>query len=86
VEWFKKDGQSPKDETGMWVVKPEEDRHRNRLITVLHLDMILRGAHLIPAYGTDYIPPHFRHTWSLDTFRAFFVNKYADHRANEIAF
>ena len=86
VEWFKKDGRSPNAQTGMWVVKPEEDRHRNQLMTVIHLDTILRGAHLIPVYGTSFIPPNFRHYWSLDAFRAFFVNKYADHHANEVAF
>jgi len=86
VEWFKKDGQSPNEQTGMWVVKPEEDRHGKRLTTVVHLDTILRGAHLIPVYGSRFIPPHFCHFWSLDAFKAFFVNKYTDHHANEIAF
>lgn len=86
VEWFKKDGQSPNAQTGMWVVKPEEDRHGKRLMMVIHLDTIFRGAHLIPVYGPRFIPPDFHYSWSLDAFRAFFVNKYADHHANEIAF
>ena len=86
VEWFKKVGRSPDEQMGMWVVKPEEDCHRNRLMTIVHLDPILQGAHLIPFYGTSFIPPHFRHSWSLDSFKAFFVNKYVDHHANEIAF
>ncbi|KAF8801254.1 hypothetical protein BYT27DRAFT_7310172 [Phlegmacium glaucopus] len=86
VEWFKKVGRSPNEQTGMWVVKPEEDHHRKRLTTVVHLDTILRGAHLIPVYGSSFIPPYFCHYWSLDAFRAFFVNKYADHHANEVAF
>ena len=50
------------------------------------LAAILRGAHLIPVYGSHFIPPHFCHFWSLDAFKAFFVNKYADHYANKIAF
>ena len=86
VEWFKKDGRSPDEQTGMWVVKPEEDRQQKRLVTVVHLDTILRGAHLIPVYGSSLIPSQFRHYWSLDAFKAFFVNKYTDHHANEIAF
>ena len=86
VEWFKKDGQSPNEQTGLWVVKPEEDQHGNRLMTVIHLDTILRGAHLIPVYDTSFIPPHFQYYWSLDAFRAFFVNKYADNHTNEVAF
>jgi hypothetical protein len=71
----------------MWMVKPEEDRHQKRLTTIVHLDTILWGAHsVIPVYGSSFIPPHFHHYWSLDLFKAFFVNKYADHHANEITF
>ena len=86
VEWFKKVGRSPDKQTGMWVVKPEEDHHGTRLTSVVHLDTILRGAHLIPVFRKDFIPVNFRHNWSLDSFKAFFVNKYADHHANEIVF
>ncbi|KAF8815688.1 hypothetical protein BYT27DRAFT_7079395 [Phlegmacium glaucopus] len=82
VEWFKKVGRSPDKQTGMWVVKPEEDHHGRRLTSVVHLDTVLQGAHLIPGF----LPPNFNHTWSLDPFKAFFVNKYVDHHANEIAF
>ncbi len=85
VEWFKKVGRSPDSETGMWIVKPEMEG-RQRLVTVIHLHSILRGAHLIPVYGQHYLPIGFSHTWSLDAFEAFHVNKYADHHANEIAF
>ena len=68
IEWFKKDSRSPNEQTGMWVVKPEEDCHGERLMTVVHLDTILQGAHLIPIYSSSFIPPHFCHTWSLDAF------------------
>ncbi|KAF8804198.1 hypothetical protein BYT27DRAFT_7302293 [Phlegmacium glaucopus] len=85
VEWFKKIGRSPDEETGMWVVKPEM-HGRKQLVTVVHLHTLLRGAHLIPVYGHQYLPIGFSHTWSLDAFEAFHVNKYADHHANEIAF
>ena len=86
VEWFKKVSQSPNEQTGMWVVKLEEDRQGKRLTTIVHLDTILRGAHLIPVYGSSFIPLQFCHYWSLDAFTAFFVNKYADHHANKVAF
>jgi hypothetical protein len=85
VEWFKKIGRLPDDETGMWVVKPEM-HGRKQLVTVVHLHTLLRGAHLILVYGHQYLPIGFSHTWSLDAFEAFHVNKYADHHANEIAF
>ncbi|KAJ7840102.1 hypothetical protein B0H14DRAFT_3696876 [Mycena olivaceomarginata] len=59
---------------------------RSRLTTIVHLDTLLRGAHLIPVYGTRHIPANFRYQHSLDAFKAFHVNKYIDHHANEIAF
>jgi hypothetical protein len=86
VEWYKKIGRSPEEQTGMWVVKPETDDNGRRLITVIHVDTILRGAHLLPVFGNHFLPPRFHYTWSLDSFKSFFVNKYADHHANEIAF
>ena len=38
-------------------------------------DTILQGAPLIPVFGKDFLPSKFRHNWSLDLFKAFFVNK-----------
>ncbi|KAJ6492160.1 hypothetical protein C8R45DRAFT_1137267 [Mycena sanguinolenta] len=72
VEWFKKIGRSPDVCTGMWVIEPEQ-RGRHRLVTILHLDSLLRAAHLIPVFGTAHIPVGF-------------TNKYIDHHANEITF
>jgi hypothetical protein len=86
VEWFKKIGRSPEEQTGMWVVKPESDDYGRRLTSVIHVDTILRGAHLLPVYGKQFLPLRFHYSWSLDSFEFFFVNKYADHHANEIAF
>ncbi|KAF8953939.1 hypothetical protein BDZ97DRAFT_1908567 [Flammula alnicola] len=86
VEWFKKVGRSPEEQTGMWVVKPEIDDRGNRLMSVVHIDTILRGAHLLPVFGKQFLPLCFRHMWSLDAFKSFFVNKYADRHVNEVAF
>ncbi|KAF8955385.1 hypothetical protein BDZ97DRAFT_1907688 [Flammula alnicola] len=86
VEWFKKVGRSPEEQTGMWVVKPEIDDRGNRLTSVVHIDTILRGAHLLPVFRKQLLPLRFRHIWSLDSFKSFFVNKYADHHVNEVAF
>ncbi|KAJ6598045.1 hypothetical protein B0H10DRAFT_1826431, partial [Mycena sp. CBHHK59/15] len=85
VDWFKKVGRSPDIETGMWVVEPEF-KGRNCLVTIVHLDTLLRGTHLIPVYGSKHIPVGFHYTYSLSAFTAFHVNKYVDHHANEIAF
>ncbi|KAF8221872.1 hypothetical protein L208DRAFT_1325620, partial [Tricholoma matsutake] len=53
---------------------------------VLHLDSLVQGAHLVPVYGSCYLPINFLHVWSLDGFEAYHVNKFIDYNANEIAF
>jgi len=83
VEWFKKVGLDPV--TGMWVVCPDIVRGRQER-SVVHLDSFLRAAHLVPVFGTHKLPQGFHFTLSLDAFDAYYVNKYIDHHANEVAF
>ena len=71
--------------TGLWIVHPDITCGR-RNQSVLHLDSFLWGAHLIPVYGKERLPVDFDYNYSLDAFDAFYVNKYIDHHANEIAF
>ncbi|KAH6884299.1 hypothetical protein BKA70DRAFT_1468570 [Coprinopsis sp. MPI-PUGE-AT-0042] len=85
VEWFKKVGKAPNTETGMWMIQPDCTRGQ-RDTTVIHLDTILRAAHILPYFGKSLMPRHFNRNWTLDAFQAFYVNKYIDHHANEIAF
>ena len=85
VEWFKKVRYDTV--TGMWIVRPDlmcGRLGRNR--SVIHLDTFYRGAHLIPVFGKEKLPVSFHYTHSLEAFRAFYVNKYIDHHANEIVF
>ncbi len=88
VHWFSAIGDTPDDETGMWVVEPDYLARQKRLLEVIHLDTILRGAHLIGVTGSNFLPsnPKVDFLTSLDSFKSFFVNKYADHHAHEIAF
>jgi hypothetical protein len=83
VEWFTRVGLD--QVTGMWIVRPDFIRNR-RNKSVVHLDAFLRAAHLIPVYGSDRLPLEIDAAISLDTFRAYYVNKYIDHHAHEIAF
>ncbi len=84
VEWFKKYGSHPDKDTGMWRVRPHMVGRR-RLRTVVHLDSFLRGAHLLPAFdGAARLPVNFHFSYSLDSFEAFFINKYADNQMFEI--
>lgn len=86
VHWFSRLNDSPDENTGMWVVKPDVDNNGNPHASIIHLDTIYRAAHLLGVCGNHFIPTHLSHTQSLDAFRKFYVNKYIDHHAFEIAF
>lgn len=87
VNWYSAVGTAPDPDTGLWVVTPDVD-YNNRLVeSVVHVDCLLRGAHLIgKSNGNEFIPRGMKHTDTLDIFPSFFVNKYADHHSHEIAF
>lgn len=89
IHWFSAVGDSPCDSTGMWVVEPDKDPDSgNHVMDIIHIDAIFRCAHLIPVYGDKFIPWKDKVNFanSLDLFKSFYVNKYADHHAHEIAF
>jgi hypothetical protein len=69
------------------MVEPDFQRGQ-RVLEVIHLDSILCGAHLIGVSGSQFLPsdPLFIFSISLDAFKTFYVNKYVDHHAHEIAF
>ena len=83
VEWFQKMGCDPV--MGMWVVRPDRTRGRQDK-TVVHLDCFLHAAHLIPVYCNQKMPLEFNHSYSLDSFEAYYVNKYIDHHSYEVLF
>ncbi|KAG1864362.1 hypothetical protein F4604DRAFT_1882080 [Suillus subluteus] len=85
VCWFDKADNGPDEDTGMWIVKPSYDNGDSPLIGIIHVDSIYRAAHLIPLYGTHAIQQDLKHYDSYDAFCAFYVNKFADHHAFEIA-
>ncbi|KAG1840904.1 hypothetical protein DFJ58DRAFT_718262 [Suillus subalutaceus] len=86
VRWFETIGDQPCPNTGMWMVEPEFDANGQRLTSVVHLDTILRPAHLIPVYGNHFIDHDIKCTDSLIAFAAFYINKFSDYHAFEIAF
>ncbi|KAF8134320.1 Sec63 Brl domain-containing protein [Boletus edulis] len=75
VRWFDKIGDSPDEDTGMWMVRPGYLPNRSPNYVVIHLDSIYRAAHLIPVYGTDRISRNIKPHHCYDAFRAFYVNK-----------
>ncbi|KIK95755.1 hypothetical protein PAXRUDRAFT_11252 [Paxillus rubicundulus Ve08.2h10] len=88
AHWFEKVSDEADENTGMWVVKPSyhDSKAKERHINIIHIDSIYHAAHLIPVYGEQPIPHELKHYHSYDTFQSFYVNKFADHHAFEIAF
>ncbi|KAG1866432.1 hypothetical protein C8R48DRAFT_747650 [Suillus tomentosus] len=84
VHWFNQVGDASDDDTRMWMVEPSSVDGRTHF-AVIHVDTIFRSAHLIPVYGTDILPSAIKSHHVLDIFTLFYVNKYADHHAFEIA-
>ena len=70
----------------MWRITPDFDNMGNLAMSIIHLDSIVRDAHLMGIAGTTQIPRHLTFDQSLDAFQAFYVNKYIDHHAHEYAF
>jgi len=55
-------------------------------MSIIHLDSMVCGAHLMGIAGTTRIPHHLMFDRSLDAFQGFYVNKYIDHHAHEYVF
>jgi hypothetical protein len=83
VRWFSHAADERDEDTGMWMVQPEVD-NGSPSISVIHVDCIFRAAHLLPIYGDDPIGSISPYD-TLDVFPTFYVNKYIDHHAFEIA-
>ena len=86
VDWFTIIEDEPCQDTGMWIVEREVGEDNRQSTSVVHLDCIVRGAHLVGVSGSEFLPRRLLHTDSLNAFLAFYVNKFADHHSNEIVF
>ncbi|KAL4061682.1 hypothetical protein V8B97DRAFT_2027226 [Scleroderma yunnanense] len=87
VHWFDCVGDAPDGDTGMWIVCPAYHACNLPNVAIIHIDTIYHVAHLIPTYASHNIDvrdvrPH----QTYDKFHSFYVNKFTDHHAFEIAF
>ena len=87
IHQFCRSFDDPDPDNGMWIVQPDNDNDKHRVMSVVHVDSIVRAAHLLPVFGPDTAVPreiNFSHT--LDVFTAFYINKYIDYHAFETMF
>jgi hypothetical protein len=85
VRWFSHVLDARDPDTGMYVVAPATLEDDTPDISIIHIDCIFCAAHLIPLYGSNFLPCAVTSHNSYDVFRSYFVNKYADHHTFEIA-
>lgn len=86
IHWFTRIGDRPDKAIGMWIVEPDDVLYGAPSAAVIHLDTILRAAHLLPVFSKHSVSKQLTHEQTLDKFTSFYVNKYADHHAFAIAF
>lgn len=86
IRWMSCLGDKPDEDTGMWMVEPASNADGTPFMSVIHLDCILRAAHLIGICGDMFLHKDLSFNQSLDAFVAFYVNKFVDHHAFEIAY
>jgi hypothetical protein len=84
VEWFSYIGNSPDEDTGMWMVEREKKDDGSPLMDFICIDTILRSCHLLPVFGGELISPDITDATSLSDFHVYYVNKYADHHSFEL--
>ncbi|KAI5987199.1 hypothetical protein EDD15DRAFT_2372610 [Pisolithus albus] len=75
----------PDELTGMWMVRPSFMGNGSKNLSVIHLDSIVRSAHLLPIFGHEQVPRAVNFHNSLDIYRGFYVNRFADYHAFELA-
>lgn len=89
VSWFSRLGDKPDDTTHMWMLQGDfnDPEKTERHCAVISIDSILRAAHLMPMFGSGFTPKGLTPALSLTSvFRGWYVNKFIDHHAFEIAF
>ncbi|KAJ7039942.1 hypothetical protein C8F04DRAFT_949338 [Mycena alexandri] len=86
VTWFSAIGNEPCPDVRMWMVEPDVDNRGQHVMDIIHINSILHGAHLIPVFGDDFLPHNFKFTASFNSFRAYYINKYADQHSHKIVF
>lgn len=86
VHWFSRVGQSADPGTGMWIVEPDFTDDEVPITSVIHLDTIIRAAHLLPVFKEKFVSRDLSFSDTLNHFQLFYVNKFIDHHAFEIAF
>jgi hypothetical protein len=85
IQWYSHVGSEPDGDTGLWMVEPDTDESGDPHLAIIHLDSIYRAVHLLPAHqNSTFVDRTITMYSSLDTFRLFYINNFADHQSFEV--
>ena len=77
----------PEASTGLWAVQPESTLWGMHHMSMIHIDAIIHGAHLLLQFLSDApVYQEINYMNVLDIYTSFYVNKFIDHHSFEIAF
>ncbi|KDQ05733.1 hypothetical protein BOTBODRAFT_122308, partial [Botryobasidium botryosum FD-172 SS1] len=79
-------GDQPNPDMGLWVIEPAHDDNGSPIALVVHIHLLVWNAHLMPVFGSHFVPKSLHFFHSLDAFCSFFVNKYINHQATQLAY
>ena len=70
----------------MWLVEREyrNSSSREPHLAVVHVETIFRAVHLLPFFAHEPVIQGVTHDNSLDSYTAYYVNRFADHQSFEI--
>ena len=84
IHEFCKTFTDPDLDNGLWILEPDYNNDGYRIMSVVHIDSIIRAAHLLPVFkDIAPIPREINFTDTLNVFKAFYLNKYIDYHAFE---
>jgi len=86
VQWYSRCGDEPDEDTGIWIVEPDVCKDSMPFTDIIHLDIIVCSSHLIAVYGNRPLLKGILLCYTLNLFHSYYINKYIDHYAFEIAF
>ncbi|KAG2755597.1 hypothetical protein P692DRAFT_201801024 [Suillus brevipes Sb2] len=84
-QWFYWITEERDEVTGMYMVAPSFDEDGSPNMSIIHIDSIVRGAHLLPIFGTQFVSQGLQFHHSLDIFRGYYINRFIDHHSFELA-
>ncbi|KAG1908200.1 uncharacterized protein F5891DRAFT_1124059 [Suillus fuscotomentosus] len=73
VQWIYWITEEQDKATGMYMVAPSFDEDGSPNMSIIHIDSIVRGAHLLLIFGTQFVP------------QGFYINRFIDHHSFELA-